>query len=395
MTDTSATITLVLKAKNLASKELGGLKKTFGDLNIGGLALATGIGAVVGGLGFAAKAAIDEQKNIAKLNAALKANVQGWDGNTKSIEAQIAKREDLAFSDDDLRDSLSRLVTSTKDVKQAQDLQTIAMDLARAKGVDLATASIAVAKANAGSTRELKALGIEVDDNASAQENLAKVAKAVSGQASAYAGTMAGKWETFNNKVGDVVEDVGSMLLPIVEKLMDFLLTTGIPAIQNLAGALGPVLGFLGDIASAILGPVLGAFGSLVGAIKGALDWIGGLIGKVREFLGLVDKTERRNLPDITDFRGETRRYNTLTDRGHAIGGSVGAGEWSWVGEQGPELVRFGRSARVYSAGVSRTMGGSGQPVSIPIILDGREIARVVDRHLYYASRGGPSLRGA
>lgn len=42
----------------------------------------------------------------------------------------------------------------------------------------------------------------------------------------------------------------------------------------------------------------------------------------------------------------------------HAQGGPVSAGEWSWVGERGPELVRFGSNAHVYSNSDSQRMAG-------------------------------------
>lgn len=388
MGNRSEVLELVLKAKDLASKEVGKVGKSLDLLNgTAGVLVAGGIGALVGGLGLAAKAAIDEQKNIAKLDAALKANVPGWTGNTDAIERTIAAREDLAFSDDELRSSLATLVTSTKDVSKATDLQTLAMDLARAKGVSLETATTAIAKASQGSTKEIKALGLEVSDTASATEILGAIQKATAGQAAAYAGTMSGKWETFQNKLGDVVETVGGALLPIIETAMDFLLTTAIPAFAALADKIGPVVGFVVDLAGAIVGPLVSAFGAILGPIGTALDWIGGLIGKVREFLGLADKADKRsrNLPDLTDFRGETRRYNTLTDRGHAAGGLVRPGEWSWVGERGPELVRFGASGRVFSAGASAGMaGGSAAPVTIPVLIDGRQVARIVDEHLFY-----------
>jgi hypothetical protein len=46
----------------------------------------------------------------------------------------------------------------------------------------------------------------------------------------------------------------------------------------------------------------------------------------------------------------------------HAAGGPVSAGDWSWVGEEGPELVKFGSSATVipHSASVSMASGGGG-----------------------------------
>jgi hypothetical protein len=45
---------------------------------------------------------------------------------------------------------------------------------------------------------------------------------------------------------------------------------------------------------------------------------------------------------------------------GHAArGGSFNAGDWSVVGEEGPELVRFGNAARVFPNDVSQGMGGN------------------------------------
>jgi hypothetical protein len=40
----------------------------------------------------------------------------------------------------------------------------------------------------------------------------------------------------------------------------------------------------------------------------------------------------------------------------NAAGGALPAGQWSWVGEKGPELVRFSRTGRVYSNDESMNM---------------------------------------
>lgn len=84
-------------------------------------------------------------------------------------------------------------------------------------------------------------------------------------------------------------------------------------------------------------------------------------------------------------------RFSTIGQIGsgfthNADGGPVRGGEWSWVGEEGPELVRFGSSGRVYSNPESVAMAGSGggSPVVIALQLDGQRVAEVVDRHLYY-----------
>lgn len=48
--------------------------------------------------------------------------------------------------------------------------------------------------------------------------------------------------------------------------------------------------------------------------------------------------------------------FQNIAPSGNARGGPVAAGEWSWVGEEGPELVRFGRAARVFSNDESNRM---------------------------------------
>jgi hypothetical protein len=372
-------LTLVLKAKDMASREVSGLGETLGGLVSPMTLVATGVGALVGGLGLAVKAAAAEQKGIARLDSALEANVKGWDGNTDAIEAQIAKREDLAFSDDSLRASLATLVTATGDVTKAQDLQAVAMDLARAKGVDLETASEAVARATQGSTKELKAMGLEIDDSATASQNLAKIQAATAGQAQAYAGTMNAKWETFQNKLGDVVESIGGALLPVVEGLMDFLLTTGIPAFQGIVDLLGPIFHFVGDIAGAVLKVLIPALKGLIDVVKGIIGFFLDLIDAIHDFLGLDSQARDRAGKPIT--AGE--HY-----AGHLASGGQAPPGWTWTGETGPELVHFPAPADVLSHRDSMAAISSGPqlaPAIVPVMVDGREIARVVDDRLFYA----------
>lgn len=381
MADTKTTLTWLLKDEvsptvGKIDKKLGGLEQKAGKAGpIGklggafgalvsplGLAVA-GVTAFTGIMVNAVKGAIDEQKNIARLNTALKDNVIGWDGNTDAIEKQIAQRENLAFSDDALRESLGMLVTSTKDVTKAQDLQTIAMDLARAKNVDLGTATEAVIKLSQGSTREMKALGLAMDDGATAAQNLDKVGRATAGNAEAYAKTMAGKWETFQIKLQDVSEELGQVLLPALMGFADWLLSDGIPALAAFAQG----------------------FTDTVDGIKRVIYWLGILQPKAKE-------TEKVLKGYIGGFGGAASLGGAL--RGMAEGGTTAPG-WTWVGERGPELVRFSGGQQVYPAGQSAQMaaGGGGVPVEIPVILDNREIGRVVDQRLYLslAGAGGSS----
>jgi hypothetical protein len=198
---------------------IGNLVSGFTSMTSGAFLAAGGVAAVAGALTGAVKSSIDEERNIAKLNAALEANVAGWDGNIAAVERTIAARERLAFSDDDLRQSLALLVPATKDVNEALRLQAIAMDLSRLRGTDLAETSTLIAKVSQGNLSSLKRFGITLDKNASSTEALAKIQQLAGGQAQAYAATTAGALEVMDIAASDLSEDIGKGLTPIVETL--------------------------------------------------------------------------------------------------------------------------------------------------------------------------------
>jgi hypothetical protein len=173
------------------------------------------------------RAAMDEEKSVARLNATLKANVSSWDGTTDAIEKRIAASVRLGFTDDDLRDSFNVLVAATKDVNQAFAIQRTAMDLARFKGISLADASSALVKVEAGQYRMLKSLGIELKEGATQTEALAAVQKLAAGQTEAYTKTLAGQVDVLSAKMSDLQDRIGAGLTPALttatEALSSFL----------------------------------------------------------------------------------------------------------------------------------------------------------------------------
>ncbi|MFE7762934.1 peptidoglycan DD-metalloendopeptidase family protein [Streptomyces sp. NPDC057438] len=84
-----------------------------------------------------------------------------------------------------------------------------------------------------------------------------------------------------------------------------------------------------------------------------------------------------------------SRAYNR--PGGYAKGGSPRLGEWAWVGEEGPELVRFKRPAQVYphqeSMRISQQMAGSAQSLPSPAARD----ERVRDLHLHTTTTEKPT----
>ncbi|MFN8631191.1 MAG: hypothetical protein U0838_13010 [Chloroflexota bacterium] len=81
----------------------------------------------VGWLEESVGAAEDEAAANAKMRTALEANVPAWDGNTEAINRRIDAATRLGFTDDDARDSFTRLVAATHDVNRAFEVQQTAM----------------------------------------------------------------------------------------------------------------------------------------------------------------------------------------------------------------------------------------------------------------------------
>lgn len=192
------------------------------------------VGRIVDVIGQAKDAALAEEASIQKLGTALKANIPAWDGNTAAIERVLKARMELGFSDDEQRESLAKLVAATRDVNKALDIQRIAMDLARFKGISLADATDALTKVEAGSYRILKSLGINLKENATQEEALTAVRRVAAGQASDYAKINAGQLLVSQVELDEAMETFGAKTLPLVVGGMKTAATTA----TGLAGIL-------------------------------------------------------------------------------------------------------------------------------------------------------------
>ncbi|MDX3712728.1 peptidoglycan DD-metalloendopeptidase family protein [Streptomyces europaeiscabiei] len=86
-----------------------------------------------------------------------------------------------------------------------------------------------------------------------------------------------------------------------------------------------------------------------------------------------------------------SRAYNR--PGGYAKGGSPSMGEWAWVGEEGPELVRFKRPAQVYphqeSTRIAQQMASTAQGLPSPVARD----ERVRELHLHTTTTEKPTKR--
>jgi len=301
------TTTLAVILKDGASKGMRELnktartlEKTAGKLNAPfaaaakGFAIAAGAAVVVGGAMFAAaKAAAEEDASIARLNAAISANTKITEAQSKEMDAAVEARQNLAFSDDALRDSLSRLVPRTKDVSKAIELQAIAMDFARLRGVDLSTASDLVGKVFSGNTSILSRYGFTVEKGTTATQALAMIQKAAAGQAEAYGQTTQGALESIQIAIDNTVEDIGRVVLPILaevlttfrDEIMPRVKEFGIAFANAFTKAIEKLRPFITTMVTQVLPAVIAVGSAIIGTLVKALTEVGKFIG---DNIGLV-----------------------------------------------------------------------------------------------------------
>jgi len=254
-----AELQVVITAKDEASAKLNALGVN--AKQVGATFLAVG-GAITTAMGFAVKAASDAQTKMANMNATLAtmgvAGEKAKDGIQKAADATLK----LGFDNEEAAVSITRLFQRTKDLTQATKLNTLAMDLSRAKNIDLATASNLVGQVLSGNGKVLKQYGIDIKDSATPLQALGDLQDKVAGQATAFAKTFAGQAEILKQQFGELQEKIGEQLLPIISELVAKI-TPVIEKLVEWAGA-HPELTKWVVLATAGLGVMLTVIGSLI-----------------------------------------------------------------------------------------------------------------------------------
>lgn len=170
----------------------------------------------------AAKAAMEAEAALAKAKTMVEASGVSWLKYGKAITAAAdAQSKRTGFDDEATLKSIANITRVTKDHQKAIELNGLAMDLARAKNIDLQRASDIVGRVYSGNTGILARYGITVEKGASAQEALAKLQKQFAGQADAYGKTAAGASDRMKVSWENFQESVGQRVLPRIAALMD------------------------------------------------------------------------------------------------------------------------------------------------------------------------------
>jgi hypothetical protein len=296
------------------------------------------------------KAAIEDEAAQLRLASALRAATGATDAQIKATEDYISKTSlATGVADDELRPALQRLALSTKDTGQAQELLALALDVSKGSGKDLETVANALGKAQDGNTASLGKLGLGLSKaelaTLSFEQLQTKLSDLFGGAAARNAQTFQGRIEVLKNGFNEAKEAVGVALLPIIEKLIEFIITNGVPIVNKFKDAfnvikdaidrnrdnftefanllrtvvfpiLEKIFGFLLDVGVRAASAIIDAFGAIVGAITPVLNFIIGAINKVIDGLNLV-----KSGSDIS-------KISTI---GGASGGGGGGGGFSGI----------------------------------------------------------------
>ncbi|MCC7365016.1 MAG: hypothetical protein IT303_11655 [Dehalococcoidia bacterium] len=259
--------------------KISGLGSAFGTVaaTAGGFVLGSAIQQGPGALLAMAQGAAEDEAATMRLEQALRNAGGSFDDHIAKVNERIDAGAELAFSDDEVRDSFQTLLAATGDVDTALQRQAAAMDLARGAGIPLEAASRMLGKLNGENVEVFKRLGITLGENATEADALAAVQAKFGGQADAYAQSTAGQFQVASIKMAELKESIGAALLPVMTILAGALAGQVIPAMQGVADAITPVVAsiaqFAGPVFEALQAviPFLAPIGAAIGAVAAVI----------------------------------------------------------------------------------------------------------------------------
>jgi len=316
------------KNLDVGSKEVegfGGKLEKFGKIAAAAFAAAAAAAAA-----YAGKLAIEGVKAAIEDEAAQKRLALALENVTGATEAQIAAVEEqisktalaTGVADDKLRPALQRLATATGSVEQSQKLLTLALDISAATGKDVETVSNALGKAYEGNTASLARLGIGLSaaeiKTMGLQGAVTQLGQTFGGAAATQANTFEGQIARLRVGFDEAKEAIGAQLLPVIQRLLDYVVNVLIPKFQEAKrAAIDPIVqafknneAALRDLWSFIKTYLVPIFETaLVGAIKS----VGATIAGIINIIGTVTSKVKELANDVIDAVNKIiRAYNSI-----------------------------------------------------------------------------------
>ena len=241
-------------------KSLGSTMSTSEKMSAGLKKAALPAAAALGAIGVAAigatKAAAEDAAAQEKLAGILERTAGASDAQVKSTEDWISSvSKATGVTDDELRPALGNIVTATHDITKSQKLMSAALDISAASGKDMDTVSKAIAQAYTGQTAKLEKLIPGLSEGAKKSDDfnviMGELAKTTGGAMAESADTAAGQYKIMTNQMGELQEELGTALLPVMKQFLSIMVKA---------------IGFAGEHTTAIK-VLVGAVAALAGGI--------------------------------------------------------------------------------------------------------------------------------
>ena len=212
--------------------------------------------------------------------------------STELLKFASIQQKVTAFGDEETITAMSLIGAYTDNEEAIKKLTKASMDLASAKGMDLATATDLVAKSVFSSTNALSRYGVTVEGNVGSTDRLNMAVKSLGnmygGQAQEQAKTMTGALKQAGNSAGDSAEAIGRFLSPAIIRIA-----------KNFKGASEAVTSYLDQLRLSNT------------TLKGITDTetretvILAKIARAKERIGQLDITDRGYFPTLRKNKKE------------------------------------------------------------------------------------------
>ena len=232
------------KGINTASKDTQSIGDQFEAFGKKAALAFAAAGAAIGAFAIASvKAAAEDEVGQKKLEETIRNTTSATADQIAGIDKYITKQSIATNTTDDvLRPALSRLILATKDVTKAQELLSLAQEIAAARSLPLETVTNALGKAYEGSNTALGKLGTGIDKATLKTSSFDEVQKLLNttfdGFIENQAETAAFKFGQITIAVDESKEAIGAALLPVVKELADFIIVSVVPAIESFVAGL-------------------------------------------------------------------------------------------------------------------------------------------------------------
>ena len=239
-----------------------------------------GIAGVLGTVGaMSIKAALSVQVSQSKLQTAVQdtgVSFQKFIPFMNQAQDSMAK---LGFGAEDTNQALATLTAATRNPATAIQNMGVVADLAAFKNESLAAAADTVARATMGQARGLADLGLAIGKTIPKGADLATITQMVENRVhgAAQAAANANPWKVLTTQFGVMEEKLGTALLPMFKKLSDWIINTGLPALEKIGKWISQNQGLFetlaGTLAALWVAPKIDALIAAIGTIAEA--WTG------------------------------------------------------------------------------------------------------------------------